>query len=71
MIVTLAIEGAQGLFEIVHAKTLFPKPNPVIEVVGESELVITPVPETKVQTPVPIAGKFAFMTVAGEEIQSV
>ena len=56
---------------MVHAKTLFPKPNPVTEVVGKSEFVITPVPETNVQVPVPTAGKFPFIVVVGEEIQSV
>ncbi len=40
-------------------------------VVGESELVTTPVPETKVQTPVPDIGVFPFNVVVGEEIQIV
>ncbi len=71
MMVTLATEGEQGLFEMVQAKTLFPKPNPVIDDVGDNELVITPVPETKVQAPVPTVAALAFMTVVGEEIQSV
>ncbi len=71
MIVTLEIEGAHGAFEIVQANTLFPKPNPVIDVVGDNELVMTPVPDTKVQPPDPIPGKFALITVVGEEIQSV
>ena len=57
--------------EIVQAKTLFPKPNPVIVVVGNNEFVITPVPDTNVQPPVPTAGKFPFMVVDGEEMQSV
>ena len=56
---------------MVQAKTLFPNPKPVIEVVGESELVIVPLPETKVQAPVPTNGKFAFMFAIGDEIQSV
>ncbi len=56
---------------MVHAKTLFPKPNPVIDVVGESELVITPVPETNVQAPVPTKGKFPFIVAIGDEIQTV
>ena len=69
--VTLDVDGVQGLFEIVQANTLLPKPNPVIEVVGESELVITPVPETKVHAPVPTTAALAFIVVVGEEIQSV
>ena len=56
---------------MVHAKTLFPNPNPVIDVVGESELVIVPLPETKVQTPVPTTAVFAFIVVVGDEIQRV
>ena len=67
----MATEGTQGLFEIVHAKTFVPNPKPVILVVGESEFEITPVPDTKVQAPAPIAGKFPFIDVFGEEIQSV
>ena len=62
---------AQGAFEIVHAKTLFPKPNPVTDVVAKSELVITPEPETKVHAPVPDEGKFPFMVVFGLLMQSV
>ena len=69
--VTVAIEGAHGAFEIVQAKTLFPKPNPVTLVPGESELVMTPVPDTNVQAPVPTRGKFAFITATGDEIQTV
>ena len=56
---------------MVQAKTLFPKPNPVMFVVGDKEFVITPVPETKVHTPVPTVGAFAFIVVVGDEIQSV
>ena len=63
--VTLELEGAHGGFEIVHAKTLFPKPNPFMFVIGERELVIDPVPETKVQTPVPAIAVLAFITVFG------
>ena len=56
---------------MVHAKTDVPKLKPVIEVVGDNEFVIVPDPETNVHTPVPTAGLFPFMNVAGEEIQSV
>lgn len=37
----------------------------------ESELVITPVPEINVQAPVPTVAALAFITVVGDEIQSV
>lgn len=56
---------------MVHANTLFPKPNPVILVVADKEFVITPVPETKVHAPVPIVGVLAFIVVVGDEMQSV
>jgi hypothetical protein len=71
VIVTFETEGAQGGFEIVQAKTLFPTPNPVIEVVGEREFVIVPDPDTNVQTPVPTAALFAAIKVFGLLIQSV
>ncbi len=71
LIVTVDTEGAHGALEMVHAKTLFPNPKPVIEVVGESELVITPVPETNVQTPVPTVAVFAVINVFGLVIHSV
>ena len=69
--VTFELEGAQGAFVMVHAKTLFPNPKPVILVVGESELVIVPIPETKVQTPVPTVAVLAVMNVFGLEIHNV
>lgn len=65
VIVTFETDAAQGGLEIVQAKTLFPKPNPVIAVVGESELEITPVPETRVQAPVPTVGVLAVIKVLG------
>jgi hypothetical protein len=71
MIAIVEVEDAHGGFEMVHAKTFVPIAKPVIEVVGERELVIVPDPEIKVQTPVPILAAFAVMTVVGEEIQSV
>jgi hypothetical protein len=64
-------EAKHGAFEIVHSKTLVPKGNPVIEVVGDNEFVIVPPPETKVQTPVPTVAVLAVITVVGEEIQIV
>ena len=56
---------------MVQAKTFVPSPNPVILVVGDNELVIIPVPETKVHAPVPTPGEFAFIVVVGEEIHKV
>ena len=65
------MEGVQGLFEMVQANTLFPNPKPVMLVVGESELVIVPLPETKVQTPVPTVAALAAMNVFGLVMHNV
>ena len=56
---------------MVHAKTLVPKPKPVILVVGDNELVIVPEPDTNVHAPVPTIAALAVITVVGEETQSV
>ena len=56
---------------MIHWKIFVPIDKPVIEVVGDSEFVITPVPDTNVQTPVPTVAVLAVITVVGEEIQSV
>ena len=58
-------EDAQGAFEMVHAKTFVPIPNPEIGVVGDNEFEIIPVPETKVHAPVPTVGVFALMVAVG------
>ena len=71
LIVTVEIDGAQGAFEIVQANTLFPKPKPVILVVGDNEFVIVPIPETKVQAPVPTTGALAVINVFGLVIHNV
>ena len=71
MIVIFETEFPQGRFEMVQAKTFVPKPNAVMEVVGDNEFVIVPIPEIKVQTPVPLAGAFAAMIALGAEIQTV
>ena len=65
------LDEAQGAFEMVQAKILFPTPKPVIEVVGDNEFEIVPTPEIKVQTPVPATAVFPFIVVVGLEIQSV
>ena len=71
IIATVDTEAKQGALEIVQAKTFVPNPNPVIEVVGDREFVIIPVPETKVQTPVPTVAVLAFMNVLGLVIHNV
>lgn len=42
-----------------------------MDVVGESEFVIVPEPESKLHVPIPTNGVFAFIVAVGEEIQSV
>ncbi len=69
-IVTLDTEAAHGAFEMVHAKTLLPTAKPVILDVGESEFVITPLPETKLHAPAPTNAVLAAIVVVGFEIQS-
>ena len=65
MIVTFETDGAQGAFEIVHAKTFVPKPNPFILVVGDNEFVIVPIPEINVHTPVPVVAVLPAISVFG------
>ena len=69
--VTLELDGAQGEFEMVQAKIFTPKAKPVIDVVGNNEFVIVPVPETKVQIPVPTVAVLAVMNVFGLLIHNV
>lgn len=71
VIVRFETDGGQAALVIVHAKTLLPKPRPVMVVVGEVADVIAPVPETNVQLPVPTAGVFPFSVVEGLLIQMV
>jgi hypothetical protein len=71
VIVTFELEDVHGAFAMVHAKTLFPKPKPVMVVFGNNEFVITPVPETRVHVPAPVEGKFPFMVADGEVTQTV
>ena len=70
-IATVDEEAEHGELEIVHAKIFVPIANPVIEVVGESEFVIIPEPEIKLQTPVPTLAVLAVILVVGDEMQSV
>jgi hypothetical protein len=71
IIATVEVDGAHGALEMVHAKTFVPKPKPVILVVGERELVIVPLPETKVQAPVPTIAVLAVINVFGLVIHKV
>ena len=68
---TVEVEFAQGGFEIVHAKTFVPIPNPKIEVVGDDGLLIEPLPEIKVHDPVPTAGELAAIIALPQLIQIV
>ena len=71
MMVTFELEAVQGLFEIVHAKTFTPSPNPVMVVFGNNEFVIIPDPEIKDHVPTPAVAVFAAMSAVGLLIQSV
>ena len=70
-IVTEETDDKQGTLEMVQSKILAPIPKPVIALFGEVGLVIIPLPETKVHSPVPTVGVFAAIVVVGEEMQSV
>ncbi len=67
----MEVEAAQGAFPIVHAKTFVPTASPVIDVVGDNEFVIIPVPETNDHVPMPTVAVFANIVVVGDEIQMV
>jgi hypothetical protein len=68
--ITSSNDEAQGAFEVVHLKVLFPTPNPVIVVAGFVGVVIVPDPPIKVQRPVPAVGVLAAI-IAFELIQTV
>ena len=57
LIVRFDEEGGHGLFEMVHANTFGPNPNPVMVVVTNNEFEIIPLPEIKDQVAVPTIGK--------------
>lgn len=63
-IVTLSFELAQGGFEVVQRKTLFPTPKPVIVVAGFVGVVIVPDPLIKVHNPEPAVGVLAAIVAA-------
>jgi len=54
---------------MVHAKMFVPNPKLVIVVLGERELVMAPLPESIVQTPVPTVAVFAAMVAVGILLQ--
>ena len=56
---------------MVHLKIFVPKPKPVTDVVGESEFVIIPDPDTSVHSPVPEVATFPAIVAFGEEMQTV
>ena len=70
-IAIVAVDATQGAFEIVHEKIFVPTASPVMDVVGDNEFVITPVPETKLHVPIPTVAEFALIVVVGVVIQSV
>ncbi len=65
------MEARQGAFEMVHSKIFVPNPKPVIDVVGDNEFEMTPVPETNVQAPVPTVAVLAVINVFGLVIHNV
>lgn len=56
-------DDGQTPLEVVHSKTLVPVPNAVMPVVGESELVMLPAPESNVHVPLPAVVVFAAIVV--------
>jgi hypothetical protein len=56
--VMLETEEAHGVLLIDHVRIVKPGVNPVTVVFRTSGFVITPEPETKTQTPVPLVGLF-------------
>ena len=56
---------------IAHCKTLFPKLNPLTELVALLEFVNTAEPDTTFQLPVPVVGVFAARVVDPVVIQIV
>ena len=66
--VTWSVDGGQVPLVMVHWKILAPTLNPVTEDVGELGVVMLPVPETKVQIPLPIEGTFPAKELVEEHI---
>ncbi len=68
---TLELELAQGGLAIVHLKVFTPRPNPVMVVVGDKELVIVPEPARIDHDPIPLTATFAAIVTDPVEIQIV
>ena len=64
----VAEDEGQTPFVMVHSNTLVPVLKPETPVLAEDEEVILPVPETRLQLPVPIEGTFAEIVVLFEQI---
>ena len=56
VIVTVSLDTAHGLFDIVQTNLLMPDEIPVTEVVGLDAFAIVPLPTACVQIPVPTVG---------------
>ncbi len=69
--VMLEVEAEHGGLLIDQVNTLVPTVSPVMVVTGEVGVVITPLPETFIHTPVPTPGAFAAIVAVGDEIQTV
>jgi hypothetical protein len=54
--VMLEADEVQGELLIDHVRTVVPAVKPVIVLLGESELVIVPGPETLIHAPIPAVG---------------
>ena len=68
LIVTWSDEDGHVPLEIVHWKTFAPTVRPVTAEVAEFGLMIVPVPEISVHTPVPTAGTFPANNEEDEQI---
>jgi len=66
--VILSKDAAHTPFEIVQRSTLFPTESPDTPEVGEVALSKIAVPETTVQSPVPVVGEFAESVATVEQI---
>jgi len=71
VIATVDVVGAHGGLEIVQAKTFTPRFMPVTDVVGDSEFVMVPLPDIRVQTPLPTIAVLAFMKAFGLVMHTV
>jgi hypothetical protein len=68
VITTVSDDGGQLPFEIVHTKVFTPTLIPITSDEGEEGVVITPLPDKSVQTPVPTIGVFPFKNEVEEQL---